>query len=186
MGLHVGCHHHRAPSRSTVTPHGHRASRLVSTATPIAQINPSNSRAIAVTTLRLILAAREKPLEASMQAMLGLPRDLEDTRTEAGLPLPELVAHGRPPAIGPGGFDDDATQMRIAGLGNAAGATALARGVLARNQAAVTHQLGLASAGICLPTSATIVTAAISATPAALASAAITVFIRGGAVARRP
>src|SRR5258708_10043122 len=91
--------------------------------------------------LRLILPPREESLEPSMQAMLRLPRDLEDARTEANVPLPELVAHGRPPAIGPRGFDDDPAQMRIAGFGDAPGAAALARGVLTRDQAAVAHQL---------------------------------------------
>src|SRR5258708_22738793 len=91
--------------------------------------------------LRLILSPREESLEPSMQAMLRLPRDLEDARTEANVPLPELVAHGRPPAIGPRGFDDDPAQMRIAGFGDAPGAAALARGVLTRDQAAVAHQL---------------------------------------------
>ena len=91
--------------------------------------------------LALILARRGQPGVALVQAELRLPGDLFDLFRHPFLPLAQRRADGRPEPVAPGGFDGDASQVRVACLGNRPALLPLAAGVLAGHRAAVAHQL---------------------------------------------
>lgn len=76
-----------------------------------------------------------------MQTMLSFSGDLFHFLGEVGLSFQKAASEPRSELIGPGSFDHDASQMRIAGFGNAGLNSTTATGVLAGNQATVAHQL---------------------------------------------
>src|SRR5206468_1243126 len=76
-----------------------------------------------------------------MQTMLGFPRDGGNTgRLPALSSAQRITALGRE-TVRPGGFHQDAAEMRVAGLGNRAPMDAAAARVLARHGPAVAHEL---------------------------------------------
>src|SRR5207237_8817258 len=70
--------------------------------------------------LLLDLAARHEPDVAVVQPVLRFPGDLLHLLARVRLAPPQLAAHVGPMAIRPGRLDEDATQVRIAGLGDRA------------------------------------------------------------------
>ena len=113
----------------------------VSALVPIAQIKPSNSRATAVTIFLWSLPAapsfkyRLCSLCCAFHAIsLGLFRD-------ALLSSSQTVPDTWRTTIAPCSFDNDASQVRIAGLRKPSASGSLTAGILAWYNAAVTHQL---------------------------------------------
>ena len=83
---------------------------------------------------------------ALVQPMLRLPRNLFDLFGDALLSFAQSVPGWT--AIAPCYFDGDSSQVRVAGLGDAAAPGPLASGILAGYSTAVAHQLaGTAEAG---------------------------------------
>jgi hypothetical protein len=76
-----------------------------------------------------------------MQPVLRLPRDLFHFGAGGRLALPQGGADCWSVSIGPGRFDDDTTQMRVARFRNAAAPRPVAARILARHGTAVAHQL---------------------------------------------
>jgi len=64
-------------------------------------------------------AGREAPI-AAMETPLGQPGVINHRRGRAPLAMPERVADEGVMAIVPGGFDQDPTEMRVAGFGDRA------------------------------------------------------------------
>ena len=106
----------------------------------MAQTNPSSSRPTAVTICGLFFpwpavfgSAHAIDAGPSRRSLSLLRSARPDVSEGAAQPGPELIS--------PGGFDDDASQVRVAGLGDGAPPFSFAAGVFAGNQAAVSHQL---------------------------------------------
>src|SRR5437016_3874774 len=76
-----------------------------------------------------------------MQTMLHFPGDFFDLLTESYLSLQQVAAHPRAELIGPGRFDKDASQMRVAHFGDASTDDSGTTGILAGDNAAIAHQL---------------------------------------------
>lgn len=55
-----------------------------------------------------------------MEPVLGMPGTLDDRSRRATLPLSEGIAKKRVMPVVPGRFDEDASQMRVAGFGDGA------------------------------------------------------------------
>jgi hypothetical protein len=91
--------------------------------------------------LRFIFAAGEKFSVAQMQSVLRFPGDFFDFRTQTGLALEQVTAQPSTELIGPRGFDDHPSQMRVAGLGDAALQSRRTTRVFAGDQATVGHEL---------------------------------------------
>ena len=70
--------------------------------------------------LLFTFAPRGQCAVAGVQPVLRLPRDRFHLGTDGGLALAQRGAHRRAVPIGPGRFDDDATEMGIARFGNPA------------------------------------------------------------------
>src|SRR3990170_5702917 len=64
-------------------------------------------------------ASADETPELAMQAILSLPSNLDDFRRTASTPLGQLRAHRVLEPVAPGGFDQNAPQVSIAGLGDA-------------------------------------------------------------------
>src|SRR5712691_2275216 len=77
---------------------------------------------------------------APVQSLLRTPRLSDDGRRLPVAPGGQRVAHRGPMPIGPGGLDEDAPGVRVAGFGQGAPALGLARGILTRDQPQVGHQ----------------------------------------------
>ena len=90
--------------------------------------------------LALVLARRRQPGIALGEPDLCFQGNLFDWFWNPFLSLAQPGPDGRPVPITPGGFDDDASQMCVACLGDASALLSLPAGVLAGNRAAVTHQ----------------------------------------------
>src|SRR5580692_507985 len=91
--------------------------------------------------LRFVLPLCQQFSVARMQPMLGLPGNFLDLFAQSYLAFQKISAQPRSELIGPGGFDNDASQMCVAGLGDGAPPLSFAAGVFAGNQATVSHQL---------------------------------------------
>src|SRR5262245_32206998 len=91
--------------------------------------------------LLLELALSHEAPIARAESVLRLPVDLLDLFAEPLLTFPEQRRHGRPMLVGPRCLSEDAAQVRVAGLGDRPPADAPARRALARDHAAVTHDL---------------------------------------------
>src|SRR5207249_1880271 len=87
--------------------------------------------------LLLGLALADQSAIAAVQSVLRLPGDRLDLLAQSGLALQQLAAHRRPVPVRPGRLPDDAPQVRVAGLGDAAPSDPLATRVLPGHSAAV-------------------------------------------------
>ena len=106
-----------------------------------AHTKPTSSRAIAITAWFGGLRRLEQFPIAPVQPLLRLVRERDDRAPVAPRGASERGAHARSVAVVPGGFDEEAPDMGVAGLGDAAAPVALGTAVLARHQAEVGHQL---------------------------------------------
>ena len=75
-----------------------------------------------------------------VEALLSVPGDGTDRRWNATLPLPQSLGDDRLMPVMPGGFDDNAPQMAISGLGDAATADPPAAGMFRWYHAGVGRQ----------------------------------------------
>ncbi len=91
--------------------------------------------------MRHRFASSQEPPIARMQAMLGLPGNLDDMRGLATLSGAQRIGAFGWEAIRPGGFQQDASEMGVAGFGDRAAVDAAAARVLAGHGAAVAHEL---------------------------------------------
>ncbi len=91
--------------------------------------------------LLLGLAFRQQPRVAGVQAVLGLPSNRLDVLALIALPSPQRVTHSGTVSVGPGRFDHDPAQVRVAGFADAAAMHARPARVLPRHCTAVAHQL---------------------------------------------
>src|SRR6266516_1958662 len=91
--------------------------------------------------LLLVLSFGQELAVAAVQPVLRLPGNLLHLRAGSFLPHRERRADRRAMPVGPGGLDHDTPEMRVASLGDAAAAGTLSARVLARNRAAVPHEL---------------------------------------------
>src|SRR5271170_139795 len=82
--------------------------------------------------LPLILACHGQLHVTLVQAVLRFPCNLGDLHRNPLLSLAQLGPRAGQMSIGPGRFDNDSSEVRVAGLGNAASSNALATGVFAR------------------------------------------------------
>jgi hypothetical protein len=76
-----------------------------------------------------------QPTIAAMETPLGQPGVIDDGGWRTALPMTQGVAEKRVVPIVPGGFDEHAAQMRIAGFGDRTADRSRAAGVLGRNEA---------------------------------------------------
>src|SRR6202789_2834607 len=98
--------------------------------------------------LPLILAGRAQLHISLMQPVLRLPCNLLGFFRDALLSSSQTVPDTWRTTIAPCGFDNDASQVRVAGLRDASAPGSLTTGILAWYNAAVTHQLpGTVEAG---------------------------------------
>ena len=67
---------------------------------------------------RLVFAAVEHLEIPVMQPILGFPGNLFNFLAEPDLSLQQVAAHPRSELVGPGGFDQDSSQVRVAHLGD--------------------------------------------------------------------
>src|SRR5271163_901195 len=115
----------------------------------MAQMKPSSSRATAVTIfpsdccndLSLVLAGSAQFHIALVQAVLRFPRNLFDLFRNALLSSAQSIPDSWRTTIAPGCFDNDSSQVRVAGFRDASTPDPLATGVLAGHSTAITHQL---------------------------------------------
>src|SRR6202051_905588 len=114
---------------------------VVSALVPIAQMNPSNSRATAVMIFSLGLAGRTQLHIALVQAVLSLPCNLLDLFRNALLPSAQSIPDTWWTAIAPCCFANDSSQVCVAGFSDASASDSLAAGVFAGHRAAIPHQL---------------------------------------------
>ena len=91
--------------------------------------------------LPLILACHSQLHVALVQAILRFPGNFNDLRRNPLLSFTQLFPDTRQVPIAPGRFHHDASEVRVAGLGDAASSNAVATGVFARKYSAITHQL---------------------------------------------
>src|SRR5687767_3053431 len=91
--------------------------------------------------LLLVLAPPEERPIAAMQSVLRFPGDRLHLVAERRLPFAERAAHGWAVPIRPRRLNDDASEVGIARLRNAAPACPPATGVLARAHPAIAHYL---------------------------------------------
>jgi hypothetical protein len=84
-------------------------------------------------------AAGGQPLVSAMESMLRRPGVGNDGGWGAALPLSQGVPAERMATIMPGGFDQDAPQVGIAGFGNAAAGLSGPTGVFGRHEADKRH-----------------------------------------------
>ena len=87
-------------------------------------------------------AAGGEPAVASVQAVLGVPGAINDISRGAALPVTQGVAKKRVMPVVPGGCDQDAAEMRIAGFGDVAAGAGGAAGVLRGDEAGEGHDPG--------------------------------------------
>src|SRR6266498_3219632 len=111
-----------------------------STATPIAQMKPTSSRATAVH-VRRRFAPREEAAITTTEALLRFPGEGRDRVWLTALALPEALGALRTELVRPGGFDKDPAQVGIAGLGDRPAVDARAARMLGGNRPAVAHEL---------------------------------------------
>src|SRR6266540_3932143 len=111
-----------------------------STATPIAQMKPTSSRATAVH-VRRRFAPREEAAITTTEALLRFPGEGRDRLWLTALALPEALGALRTEAVRPRGFDQDPAQVGIAGLGDRPAVDARAARMLGGNRPAVAHEL---------------------------------------------
>src|SRR5579862_287495 len=78
---------------------------------------------------------------ASAETPLSFPGDGLGFFVQPLLPLGQPTSDPGFMLVGPSGFQDDSSEMRIAGFGNVSSLDAVAAGVLARDQTAIAHQL---------------------------------------------
>ncbi len=109
--------------------------------------------------LRLDLAGGEKLAVTAIETVLSLPGDLDHSGTETNLALQQVAATPGSELVGPGGFDDDSSQVSVSRFGDAALQPSRPARVLAGHQAAVGHQLSRFGEARDLASSATMVTA---------------------------
>src|SRR5256886_1060115 len=88
---------------------------------------------------RSLAVAEEMPV-AAMQALLRPPRVADDLVGLALAAVRQRAADGGSVPIGPGGLDQDAPGVTVAGFGQRSAALRLARGVLARHEPEVGHE----------------------------------------------
>ena len=79
--------------------------------------------------------------KAAVKALLSSPRDLGDLRLKVSLKLLLALVEARAVAVVSGGFDQRATQVRVAGLGDPSLSLLGAARVLGSDQACVAHRL---------------------------------------------
>jgi hypothetical protein len=91
--------------------------------------------------LRFVLSLCQQFSVARVQPMLCLPGNFLHLFAESCLAFQTDIRPAGAELIGPGGFDNDASQKRVAGLGDGAPPFSFATGVFAGNQATVSHQL---------------------------------------------
>ena len=113
----------------------------ISALVPMAQTKPSSSRATAVTIFLWSLPARAQLHIALVQPMLRLPCNLFRLLGDAPLSPAQSIPDAGWTTIAPGCFDNDSSQVRVVGFGDASASGSLAAGVFAGHSAAITHQL---------------------------------------------
>ena len=91
--------------------------------------------------LPLVLAGCAQLDISLVQPVLRLPRNLLGLLRDALLSSSQTVPDTWRTTIAPCGFDNDASQVRVAGLGDASAPGSLTTGILAWYNAALTHQL---------------------------------------------
>src|ERR1700728_2054553 len=91
--------------------------------------------------LPLVLAGRAQFYISLVQPVLRLPCNLFGFFRDALLSSTQSVPDTWRTTIAPCGFDNDASQVRVAGLRDASAPGSLTTGILAWYNAAVTHQL---------------------------------------------
>jgi hypothetical protein len=91
--------------------------------------------------LPLVLAGCAQFHIPLMQPVLRLPRNLFRLFRDALLSSAQSVPDTWMPTIAPCGFDNDSSQMRVAGLSDTSASGSLAAGVFAGHSTAITHQL---------------------------------------------
>jgi len=91
--------------------------------------------------LSLVLACCSQSHVSLVQPVLCLPRNLFSLFRNTLLSFAQSVPDTWWTVIAPCRFDDDSSQMRVAGFGDASAPGSLAAGILAGHGAAVTHQL---------------------------------------------
>src|SRR5271168_2242118 len=91
--------------------------------------------------LSLVLAGSAQFHIALVQAVLRFPRNLFDLLRNALLSSAQSIPDSWWTTIAPGYFDNDSSQVRVAGFRDASSPDPLATGVLAGHSAAITHQL---------------------------------------------
>src|ERR1700739_1352053 len=95
--------------------------------------------------LPVILAGHGQFPVTLVQAILCLPCDFGNLCRNPLLSFTQLGSDAGPVSIAPGRFHHDASEVRVAGLGDAALSLALATGVFAGKYSAIPHQLACAS-----------------------------------------
>ena len=76
------------------------------------------------------LAPCGEPAIAAMESLLRVPGAINDDGRGPALALPQGITEKGMMPIVPGGFDEDASQMRVAGLGDVAAGLFRPAGVL--------------------------------------------------------
>src|SRR4029453_7332701 len=90
--------------------------------------------------LPMVLAVCTQCRVALVQPMLCLPRNLFYFFRDALLPSAQSVPDTGWTTITPCSFDNDASQVRVAGFRDASAPGSLAAGIFAGNSTAITHQ----------------------------------------------
>src|SRR6266851_538407 len=91
---------------------------------------------------------REEAAIATAEALLRFPGEGRDRLGLAALALPEALRALRREAVRPGGLDQDAAEVGVAGLGDRPAVDVAPARVLARHRAAVAHEFaGMREAG---------------------------------------
>ena len=106
-----------------------RCLTVVSALVPIAQMNPSSSRATAVVIFLLSLPAAASSHIALVQAVLSLPCNLFGLFRNALLSSAQSIPDTWWTMIAPCCFDNDSSQVRVAGFSDAPASIPLATGV---------------------------------------------------------
>src|ERR1051325_3012042 len=91
--------------------------------------------------LRFVFSGNEQSSIAGMQTMLSLPGNLSDLRTGISLTFEQPTTKARSELIGPGGFDQNTSEMSITGFGDAALIAMRTAGIFPGYKSAVAHQL---------------------------------------------
>lgn len=80
-------------------------------------------------------------MEELVESLLGLPGVGDDARRLSSLTLLQSPRHGRSSTSAPRGLDEHVSAVTVAGFGDRAPALAIARGVLARHESNIGHEL---------------------------------------------